>query len=142
MSMEATEELLLAAVAQRFPDLTPAELSAALQEATGGADWNANANSRHMKSETGWRPKPSSLSRRRPLVSPGERRATEWGHLAEVREEAAESARLIDPAGSLRTNPRWSRIRRDERTRSRRSQLSVQNCHRRLSDGSRPFWRA
>src|SRR5262245_12291739 len=95
MSMEATEELLLAAVAQRFPDLTPAELSAALQEATGGADWNANANSRHMKSETGWRPKPSSLSRRRPLVPPGERRATEWGHLAEVREEAAESARLM-----------------------------------------------
>jgi len=49
------EEVLLAALAQLFPDLTLAELSAALQEATGGADWNAKANSRHMKSETGWR---------------------------------------------------------------------------------------
>jgi hypothetical protein len=33
-----TEEALLAAVARRFPELTSAELSAALQEATAAAE--------------------------------------------------------------------------------------------------------
>jgi uncharacterized protein (DUF433 family) len=36
-----TEQVLLAAVARQFPDLTPAELSAALQEATAAAERQA-----------------------------------------------------------------------------------------------------
>jgi hypothetical protein len=39
----ATEETLLAAVARQFPELTPAELSAALQEATAEAERRAAA---------------------------------------------------------------------------------------------------
>jgi uncharacterized protein (DUF433 family) len=38
----ATEQALLAAVALMFPDLTPAELSAALQEATAAAEKHAS----------------------------------------------------------------------------------------------------
>jgi uncharacterized protein (DUF433 family) len=41
-----TEQALLAAVARRFPELTPAELSAALQEATAEAERRAAAAAR------------------------------------------------------------------------------------------------
>jgi hypothetical protein len=41
-----TEEALLAAVARQFPELTPAELSAALQEATTAAERRV-VNARH-----------------------------------------------------------------------------------------------
>ena len=41
ISTGITEQALLAAVARRFPELTPAELSAALQEATAAAERSA-----------------------------------------------------------------------------------------------------
>jgi hypothetical protein len=44
-----TEQALLAAVARRFPELTPAELSAALQEATAEAERRAAAAAREHR---------------------------------------------------------------------------------------------
>ena len=46
ISTGTTEQALLAAVARRFPELTPAELSAAIQEATAAAERQA-AERRH-----------------------------------------------------------------------------------------------
>jgi hypothetical protein len=42
ISTGTTEQALLAAVAHLFPDLTPAELSAALQDATEAAERQAS----------------------------------------------------------------------------------------------------